>query len=463
MSNGFNMTAPAAVYGQRRAILARELTRPLVLFSGRARARNYQGNYHAFRAGSTYLYFGGPSLEGAALIIEPKSNGSDGCTLLRVPPASDDALWHGVMPDDASIADAAGLDTGRLADPDQLESVLGGREAAHVEVPCHTTVDWISRVGLLPIEEREQLAIIDMRLIKDEHEMAAMRRAAAVTVDAHRAAMGAAGAGRREADVAAAFHEVLVANECAPSFTPIVTVRGEVLHGQGYPSELADGALLLVDGGAEEPGGYASDVTRTFPVGGRWSSIQRQLYDTVLDSMRQAIQACVVGRRYRDVHDIAGRVICDGLMQAGLLKGDPAELAERRAHTLFFAHGVGHLIGLDVHDMEDFGDLAGYSAGRKRREHFGDKYLRLDRDLETGMCVTVEPGIYIVPAIWEDEELVGPLKDVVNRSAVEALLKTRFGGIRIEETVHVAAGGPETLTAALVSDADDVAQCVGGA
>ena len=218
-----------------------------------------------------------------------------------------------------------------------------------------------------------------------------------------------------------------------------------------------------MDGGAEEPGGYACDVTRTFPVGGRWSSIQRQLYDTVLDAMRQAIEACVVGRRYREVHDIAGRVICDGLVQAELLKGDPAELSERRAHTLFFAHGVGHLIGLDVHDMEDFGDLAGYAPGRKRREHFGDKYLRLDRDLEAGMCVTVEPGIYLVPAIWDDEELVGPLKDVVNRPAVDALLKDRFGGIRIEETVHVAAGGPETLTAALVSDADDVAKCVGGA
>ncbi len=462
MSNDFNMTAPAAVYRQRRATLARELTRPLVLFSGRARARNYKGNNYSFRASSTYLYFGGPPLEGAALVIEPQSNGSDGCTLLRVPPAADDALWHGVMPDDAAVAAAAGLERTGLADPDQLESVLAGREAAYIEVPCHTTMDWISRVGLLPIEEPEQLAIINMRLIKDEHELVAMRRAAEVTVDAHRAAMVAAVAGQREADVAAAFHEVLVANECNPSFTPIVTVRGEVLHGQSYSNELTDGALLLMDGGAEEPGGYACDVTCTFPVSGRWSSLQQQLYETVLEAMRQAIEACVVGRRYREVHDIAGRVICDGLVQAELLKGDPAELSERRAHTLFFAHGVGHLIGLDVHDMEDFGDLAGYAPGRKRREHFGDRYLRLDRDLEAGVCVTVEPGIYFVPAIWENEALVGPFKDVVNRPAVEALLKARFGGIRIEDTVHVAAGGPETLTAALVRDADEVAKCVGG-
>ena len=147
-----------------------------MLFSGLPRARNYQGNSHPFRASSTYLYFGGPPMEGAALVIEPQSNGSDGCTLLRVPPAPDDALWHGVMPDDAAVAAAAGLERTGLADPDQLESVLAGREAAYIEVPCHTTMDWISRVGLLPIEEREQLAIIDMRLIKDEHELAAMRR-----------------------------------------------------------------------------------------------------------------------------------------------------------------------------------------------------------------------------------------------------------------------------------------------
>ena len=234
------------------------------------------------------------------------------------------------------------------------------------------------------------------------------------------------------------------AHQCRPSFTPIVTVRGEVLHGQGYPNKLRSGALLLADGGAEEPGGYACDVTRTFPVDGEWSSIQRQLYDTVLRAMQEAIEACVVGKRYRDVHDLTGEVVCEGLVQAGLLKGDPAELSQRRAHTLFFAHGVGHLIGLDVHDMEDFGDLAGYAPGRKRRQHFGDKFLRLDRDLESGMCVTIEPGIYLVPAIWESEELVGPFTDAVNRSAVDALLRDRFGGIRIEETVHVGAESTTT-------------------
>lgn len=461
MSDTFTMTAPAEVYRRRRAELAKQLTRPLVVFAGRAPARNYAGNDYPFRAGSSYLYFGGPPREGTALIVEPQSDGSGGCALLRVPAGTDDALWHGEVAGDGSISSAAGLEVSALAEPDQLESVLGGREASYIAPPCAQTLDWVARVGLQQADEQELLAIIDMRLCKDEHELAAMRRAADVTVQAHRAAMVTAVTGWREADVAGAFHKVLIAHQCNPSFTPIVTVRGEVLHGQGYPNELRDGALLLVDGGAEEPGGYACDVTRTFPVSGKWSSIQRQLYDTVLRAMGEAIAACVVGRRYREVHDLAGRVICDGLVQAGLLTGNPAELAERRAHTLFFAHGVGHLIGLDVHDMEDFGDLAGYAAGRKRRPQFGDKFLRLDRDLEAGMCVTIEPGIYFVPAIWESEELVGPFTDVVNRPTVDALLEQRFGGIRIEETVHVSAQGPEILSAALPSVADEVTGCVG--
>jgi Xaa-Pro aminopeptidase len=222
--------------------------------------------------------------------------------------------------------------------------------------------------------------------------------------------------------------------------------------------------MLLCDAGAEEPGGYASDITRTFPVSGHWTSIQRHLYDTTLRALREATAACVPGKRYRDVHDLSARVICEGLVAAELLRGNPAELVARTAHALFYPHGVGHLIGLDAHDMEDFGDLAGYAPGRTRRTEFGNKYLRLDRDLEPGMTVTIEPGIYLVPAIWESDELVGPLADVVNRTKVDALLRDRFGGIRIEDTICIRpaeTGGPEVLSESLPKDADEVAACVG--
>jgi Xaa-Pro aminopeptidase len=239
-------------------------------------------------------------------------------------------------------------------------------------------------------------------------------------------------------------------------------VHGEILHGHGYSNRLESGRLLLVDAGAEEPGGYACDITRTFPVNGKWTAVQRHLYDTVLRAQREAIAACVPGRRFREIHDLAARVICEGLVEAELLRGDPAGLAARYAHTLFFCHGLGHLIGLDVHDMEDFGDLAGYAAGRQRRPEFGNNFLRLDRDLQPGYCVTIEPGVYLVPAIWQRDDLVEPFADLVNRSAVDALLRDNFGGIRIEETVCVTdSGAPDVLSRALPNHPDTVAGLVG--
>jgi len=457
-------TAPPSVYRRRRAHLAKGLTRPIVIFAGHAPARNYATNPHAFRPGSSYLYFGGPPVENAALLIEPDSEGDRGCTFVRSPMGPDDALWFGEIPSDEALLAAAGLRRDALGDPDQLGSRLGGRVAACVVPPCVDTIAWAARVGLKPAEPRELVGIINQRLRKDEHELVAMRRAAKVGVEAHRAAMAACRPGRREADVAAAFDAVLVANQCQPSFSPIITIRGEVLHGHGHPNVLPDGALLLADAGAEEPGGYASDFTRTYPVNGKWTPIQRQLYETVLRAVEAATQACVPGRRYRDVHDLSARVICEGLVEAELLRGEPGELVARTAHALFYPHGVGHLIGLDVHDMEDFGDLAGYASGRTRRSEFGNNALRLDRDLEPGMAVTVEPGIYLVPAIWARDDLVGPLADVVNRPKVDALLKEAFGGIRIEHTICVRdTGGPEVLSASLPTDPDEVVACVGGA
>ncbi len=456
------MTAPRDVYRHRRATLAAGLARPMVICAGLARARGYATNTHPFRAGSSYLYFGGPPIEGGAWVIQPSSDGDEGCTLLRPVAGPDDALWTGSGPSDDALASAAGLRSANVCDPDRLETVLAGRVACVIAPPCPTTQTWASAAGLEPPQPDELMGVIRQRLVKDRHELAAMRRAAAVTVEAHRAAMASTAPGRQEAEVAAAFRSVLVAHQCQPSFTPIVTIRGEVLHSQGYGNPIESGSLVLVDAGAEEPGGYACDVTRTYPANGHWTPIQRHLYETVLRAEREAIAACVPGRRFRDIHDAAGLAICDGLIQAELLRGDAAELAARFAQTLFFCHGLGHLIGLDVHDMEDFGLLATYAPGRERRPEFGNRYLRLDRDLEPDMTVTIEPGVYLVPAVWERDDLVGPFADAVNRPQVDALLKDRFGGIRIEETIRVRpTGPPEILTEALPNDADTVAGIVG--
>jgi Xaa-Pro aminopeptidase len=237
-----------------------------------------------------------------------------------------------------------------------------------------------------------------------------------------------------------------------------VTVHGEVLHDESHDRELLAGDLLLADVGSETPEGWAADVTRTWPVTGRFTEPQRAIYDVVLRAQSAAIAAVRPGVRYLDVHRVAGRTLLAGLIELGILRGDLDDLYARGAHALFFPHGIGHLLGLDVHDMEDLGDRAGYQAERKRSENFGDRYLRLDRDLEPGMLVTIEPGFYRIPYLLERPEEVLDVEDALDRKELERYAGVR--GIRIEDDVLVTADGCEVLTAAIPKQADAVERAV---
>jgi Xaa-Pro aminopeptidase len=206
--------------------------------------------------------------------------------------------------------------------------------------------------------------------------------------------------------------------------------------------------------GAESPGGWAGDVTRTWPVSPTYSPEQADIYNVVLAAQRAAIAAVRPGARYRDLHLIATEVIARGLVDLGVLTGDAQERARDGCAALFFPHGVGHLLGLDVHDMEDLGDRAGYAPGRARSTEAGLRYLRLDRDLIAGMAVTVEPGIYFVPAILDDPAARKRIGDRVDWTCVERYRGLR--GIRIEDDVLVTATGAEVLTAAIPKQIDEI-------
>ncbi len=449
---GVPKTGAEALRARRRRLGEALGGAPVLFAAGLPRSRNYRAWAYPFRANSHFLYFVGRSLPGAFLYLE------GGRAELFVPPAGDDhALWHGPLPPDDELKAATGVDAVRPLP--ELASRPGLGRAMTVSPQEEATAAHVSELLGRPLRAHggEPLdgasadvaladALIAQRIEHDEAALAQLRAAAAATADAHAAGREAARPGAREAEVRAHMELAMARHGMASAYSPIVTVHGEVLHHESYDGVLAAGDLLLADVGAETPEGWASDVTRTWPVGGPMSATQRGVYDVVLAAQREAIALVRPGVRYRDVHRAARARLSVGLVELGLLRGDPAELDARGAAELFFPHGVGHLLGLDVHDLEDLGDRAGYAPGRARSARFGECYLRLDRDLEPGMAVTIEPGLYFVPALLEGPR-AEPFRDVLDRAALARFADVR--GIRIEDDVLVTAAGPEVLTAAI--------------
>lgn len=464
---------PAQVFSRRREALGQRLgDAPALVFAGGLRARNYPANVFPYRADSHFLYLVGAAIPEAALMVQ------GGRSELFVPAKDeDDPLWHGPQPGYEDFAAATGVDAVRTLDelPGAVKAAGGGDRVQTLPsadpLTRHRQATLLGRrwpgdrspgvTGLDEADLRLADAMIELRVTHDEGALEMIRRATEGTAAAHRAGMAATRPGLLEHDVRAAMERELTARGMTPAYNAIVTVHGEILHNTEYHHRLEADDLLLADFGGELEG-WATDVTRTWPVSGKFSPTQRALYDIVLQSQLDAIDKVRPGVRYRDVHLTASRTLARGLVDEGLLKGDPDSLVERGAHAIFFPHGVGHLLGLDVHDMEDLGDRAGYAPGRARSEQFGLGYLRLDRDLAPGMVVTIEPGLYLVPAILERQSLVGPFvaDGTFDPSRLERFSDVR--GIRIEDDVLCTTTDPESLTAAIPKDPAAVEAAVVG-
>jgi Xaa-Pro aminopeptidase len=443
-----------ALAARRAALAARLGDRPALIAAGEARPRNYAANAYPFRAGSHFLYLFGLPLRGAMGVCD-----GGAWTLYLPEPGPDDALWEGPQPSFDEIAAAAGCPVLALS---RLAPGAQGRGMATLPAPDLETCAQQSRLagravrrGVLDdVDAPLADAMIALRLVHDEAAVAELRLAAQATAAAHRAGMRSTRPGMTEAAVQAAMEAELTARGMACAYPSIVTVHGEVLHNEHHDNVLAEGDLLLADVGAETPGGWAGDVTRTWPVGGRYSPAQRDLYQVVLAAQERAIAAVRPGARYRDIHALACGALAAGLCDLGILSGDPLELVGDGVLALLFPHGVGHLLGLDVHDMEDLGDRAGYAPGRTRAAEFGLRFLRLDRDLAPGMAVTIEPGLYVSPAILDHPELAKKAGGRLDRRRLAAASGVR--GIRIEDDVLVTSDGAEVLTAAIPKTPDDV-------
>lgn len=463
---------PSEVFAARQAKLGAELgDTPALVFAGGDRSRNYPANVYPYRADSHFLYLAGAAIHDAALWVH-----GDRAELFMTPPAADDALWHGATPSFDEIRAATGVAAVRARD--ELEDVVAKTGAAAIStlpsadpLTRHRQCTLLGRTwtgGAAPsvtsldaVDLHLADAMIALRVCHDDAALAMIRCAVEATTAAHLAGMAGTEAGLFEHDVRAVMEGQLLARGVTPAYNSIITVHGEVLHNTTYERQLGATDMVLADLGAEYEG-WASDVTRTWPVSGTFSPTQRALYEIVLQSQLDAIAKVQPGTRYRDAHLAACVTLARGLVDEGILNGDPEGLVERGAHALLFPHGVGHLLGLDVHDMEDLGDRAGYAPGRTRSEQFGLGYLRLDRDLAPGMVVTIEPGLYAVPAILADETLCGPFvaDGTLNRDALARFTDVR--GIRIEDDVLCTPTGPEVLTAAIPKTVADVEAAVQG-
>ena len=444
----FQVNSPA----DRRKHLAKQIDFPVLLWSGKPSPRNFPANVYPFRANSHFLYFAGTSIPNAAIRLEGEE-----LTLFMDDPSPGSALWHGVEPTRAEWAEKIGADKHYAI----AELPHYGKDAATLPVQDFATrslqAEMCDRSLQSTLTGRDldlARAVIDLRLHHDEAALSEMRQAMEVSIKAHQAGMQATPQAKSEAEVRAAIEATFITHQMSPAYCSIVTVHGEVLHNDRSPHPLNPGDLLLVDAGAETPGGWAADITRTWPVSGKFSPTQRAVYDVVLAAQKRCIDRIKPGVEYEEIHLEAALAIAEGLVDLGILIGKPESLVERDAHALFFPHGIGHLLGLDVHDMEDLGDLAGYAPGRKRSDRFGLGFLRLNRPLEAGMVVTVEPGFYQVPGILNDKELREKHAGAVNWDKLAQFADVR--GIRIEDDLLVTNDGSEVLTARLASSPDAV-------
>jgi Xaa-Pro aminopeptidase len=240
----------------------------------------------------------------------------------------------------------------------------------------------------------------------------------------------------------------------------ILSKKGEVLHNHSHDQTLAAGDLLLVDSGVVSPLGYASDITRTLPVSGRFSARQKDVYEVVLAAQAAGIRQMAPGAPFADCHAAAAMQVARGLTDLGLMRGDPFEAVAMGAHALFFPHGLGHMLGLDVHDMEALGeDFVGYDQEFKRASQFGLSGLRMARRLRPGFVMTVEPGVYFIPALIKQWREARRLPEFINYEALEAYMN--FGGIRIEDDVLVTEQGHEVLSAGIPKEVDEVCARMG--
>ena len=412
--------------------------------------------FHEFHAHPEFQYLTGVAEPGAALAWEP----GGGWTLFAPSLSVEDLVWMSAPPS----ADELAAETGVSRSVDRAElagwlesrrgrgmALLGSRDV-ELRATEYGVESWSSLEAVVDEEATEHLgkALAELRRAKDAVELDRMTRAVDAAVFGHLAAQRLARHGLTERALQIEMEAEFFRRGGARTAYGSIVGSGPnsaILHGTPAERVMSDGELVLIDAGAEIEG-YASDVTRTFPVSAEFTGIQRDLYNVVLTAQQEAIAGAGPGVEYKSLHMQASATIAQGLVDAGILRGSVEELVAADAHALFFPHGLGHMLGLSTHDC------AGYLEGRVPEDRFGLAYLRTDLPLAPGYVVTIEPGIYFVPALLTDPARRERYAEMVNWDVVDRLLD--FGGIRIEDDVLITGDGCEVMSEALPKSADEI-------
>jgi len=449
-------------YILRRKKLKEQLEKGIILLPGNnPNPMNYPSNHMGFRQDSSFLYFAGIDKPGLVLCIDCESEEE---IIFCDDPDTDDIIWTGPQPYLAELAKKIGVDKTKSISElaGYLSTEIKKGRNIHFLPPypferkiflsrmLGKTIDDVVKDISIPLIK----AVVKLRSIKSDEEVQEIETALNLaTGPFHTENMRITKPGLHEYNLVANMRKIIHENNFGLAFPIICTVHGEILHNEDYNHTLKSGQLLLADAGADSAMHYASDITRTFPVNGKFNSKQKEIYELVLSTQLKSIELMKPGIRYIDIHMAAAKNIALGLIDLGLMKGNADEAVANGAHALFFPHGLGHMLGLDVHDMEDLGEnFVGYTNEIKRSEQFGTAYVRLARELEPGFVLTVEPGIYFIPLLIERWQSENKFPQFINYQKVNEYKD--FGGIRIEDdilitqTAHRVLGNPIPKTVA---------------
>jgi Xaa-Pro aminopeptidase len=436
-------------YIARRAKLKQAIGSGLLLFIGNDECgSNYADNTYHFRQDSTFLYFFGLPYAGLSAIIDIDNDKEiifgDELTI-------DAIVWMGTQPSIKEKSERVGIKETRPFN--EIETYLKNAQQKGQTIhylPTYRAEHQLklqSWLGLYPgIEQPSVLfikSIVNQRIYKSDEEIEEIEKACIATADMHLTAMRIVRPGITEAEVAAAVAEVAFANNYELSFPTIATINGQTLHNHYHGNMIKSGDMLLLDAGAETEMGYAGDMSSTIPADKTFTTRQKEIYDIQVACHEASVAALRPGISFEEVYDLSAKVIVEGLKSLGFMKGDAEEAVKAGAHALFYPHGLGHMMGLDVHDMENLGEqYVGYD-GRPKSTQFGRKSLRLARMLEPGFVHTIEPGIYFIPELidlWRGEN---KFSEFINYEKV-AMYKD-FGGIRNEEDYLITETGARLL------------------